>query len=98
MSDITILSIDMIVSNPKIRSGKPIIAGTSMRVQDIAIGSVYKNYSVDDLLKHYPHLNLAQIYAALAYYYDHKAEMDEMMRTNREFVEAFRAKQLHDQR
>ena len=32
MSDVTVLSIDMIVSNPKIRSGRPIIAGTTLPV------------------------------------------------------------------
>lgn len=37
MNDVTVLSIDMIVSNPKIRRGRPIIAGTTLMVQDVAI-------------------------------------------------------------
>ncbi|MBK8023411.1 MAG: DUF433 domain-containing protein [Chloroflexi bacterium] len=36
MSDATVLSIDLIVSDPRIRGGRPILAGTSLRVQDVA--------------------------------------------------------------
>ena len=76
MSDVTVLTIDTIVSDPKVRGGRPIIAGTTLRVQDIAIGVVGKGYAVDDLLNYYPHLNPAQVYAALAYYYEHRDEID----------------------
>ena len=42
----------------------------------------------------YPHLSMAQIHAALSYYYDHQAEYDaEMERQDREY-EAARARQL----
>jgi uncharacterized protein (DUF433 family) len=94
MSDVTVLSIDMIVSNPKIRSGRPIIAGTTMRVQDVAIGFVYKGYSVDDLLRHYPHLNQAQIHAALAYYFAHKEEIDHQIEEDEQFYEQAKAQGL----
>jgi uncharacterized protein (DUF433 family) len=86
MSDFTVLSIDTIVSNPKIRGGRPIIAGTTMRVQDIAIGVHFKGYSVDELLIHYPHLNHAQVHAALAYYYAHQAEIDQQIEADDEFA------------
>lgn len=86
MSDFTVLSIDTIVSNPKIRGGRPIIAGTTMRVQDIAIGLLYKGYSVDDLLTHYPNLNHAQVHAALAYYYAHQDEIDQQIKADDEFA------------
>ena len=86
MSDVTVLSIDMIVSNPKIRSGRPIIAGTTLRVQDIVAGYLYKGYSVDDLVKHYPQINHAQAHAALAYYYAHKDEIDAQLEEDAEFA------------
>lgn len=79
MGDVTVLSIDMIISNPQIRNGRPIIAGTILRVQDIATGYVHKRYSVDDLLTHYPHLNQAQVHAALAYYFAHQSEIDQQI-------------------
>jgi uncharacterized protein (DUF433 family) len=94
MSDVTILSIDMIVSNPKIRDGRPIIAETTMRVQDIAIGFAYKGYSVDELIMHYPHLNYAQIHAALAYYYAHKDEIDRQIEEDDTFYQQAKAQGL----
>lgn len=87
MSDVTVLAIDLIVSDPKIRSGRPIIAGTGLRVQDIVVGYIYKNYSVDDLVKHYPQINHAQIHAALAYYYAHQDEIDLQLAADEEFAQ-----------
>lgn len=94
MTDVTVLAIDLIVSDPKIRSGRPIIAGTGLRVQDIAIGYIYKGYSVDDLVGHYPHVNHAQIHAALAYYYDHKDEIDTQIEADDRFYEDAKAQGL----
>jgi Protein of unknown function (DUF433) len=34
--------IDLIVSNPKIRSGRPVIAGTTLCVSDIAIQKIVR--------------------------------------------------------
>jgi uncharacterized protein (DUF433 family) len=59
MSDVTILSIDLIVSDLSIRGGRPIIAGTTLRVQDIAAGYVFKGYSADDLVSQYPQITHA---------------------------------------
>jgi uncharacterized protein (DUF433 family) len=75
MNDITILSIDTIVSNPNIRSGKPIIAGTTLRVQDVAAHHRYRKYTPEELAEQLQ-ISLAQVHAALAYYYEHKAEID----------------------
>jgi uncharacterized protein (DUF433 family) len=94
MSDVTVLSIDTIVSDPKIRSGRPIIAGTTMRVQDIAIGIAVKGYSVDEMITHYPHLNRAQIHAALAYYYAHQDEIDQQIAADEQFYDQAKAQGL----
>jgi len=40
-----------------------------------------------------PHLTLSQIHAALAYYYDHKAEIDAQIEREREEFEQILAKQ-----
>jgi len=94
MTDITVLSIDTIVSNPKIRGGRPIIAGTGMRVQDIAIDYVYKSYSVNDILTNFPHLTFAQVHAALAYYYAHKEEIDGQIEEDDRFYQKAKAEGL----
>jgi uncharacterized protein (DUF433 family) len=94
MSEVTILSIDMIVSNPKVRNGRPLIAGTTLTVQDIVAGYVYKGYSVDDLVTHYPQINHAQVHAALAYYYAHKSEIDAQLEADAEFARMAKEQRL----
>lgn len=75
MTDSTVLSIDTIVSNPAVRSGRPIIAGTTLRVQDVAAHHIYRHYTPDELAYQLG-ISLAQVHAALAYYYDHKDEIE----------------------
>lgn len=48
-------------------------------------------YSVDEIATEYD-LTLAEIYAALAYYYDHKTAVDEDIRQSEAFVAALREK------
>jgi hypothetical protein len=38
--------------------------------------------SVDEILQSLPHLSPAQVHAALAYYFDHKAQIDRDIRRN----------------
>ncbi len=94
MADVTVLSINMIVSNPEIRSGRPIIAGTTLRVQDIAVAHVYKGYSPEEVVRQYPTVNLAQVHAALAYYYDHKADIDRQIEEDEKFLREAKEKGL----
>ena len=46
--------------------GKPCIKGTRVTVGTI-IGLMASQYSLDDILKAYPYLELADLYEALAY-------------------------------
>lgn len=58
----------LIEKNRALRGGRPIIAGTGTTVRSIA--GLYKlGYSAEQIAAQLPHLNLAQIYAALAYYH-----------------------------
>ena len=76
---ITIHPIDTIVSDPQVRGGQPIIAGTTLRVSDLAASHIYRGLSPDELAVNFA-LDLGQVHAALAYYYQHKAEIDQQMR------------------
>src|SRR4030065_1167497 len=60
----------------KIRGGEPIIAGTGIRVLDIAIRYEIMGMSPEDIIISLPHLNLSQVHDALSYYYEHKDEID----------------------
>lgn len=72
-------SINLIAINPNVRSGRPYILGTTITVADIAIVKIYHGQDPDGIAAWYD-LSLPQVYAALSYYYDHKAEMDDQIR------------------
>jgi uncharacterized protein (DUF433 family) len=50
---------------------KPRVAGTRIRVVDIAIWHEKQGMSATQIVQEYPQLTLADVYAALAYYWDH---------------------------
>jgi uncharacterized protein (DUF433 family) len=75
----TVHSINWIVSNPKVRGGRPCIAGTGLRVTDVVMASLFHNQSPSEIAAGYG-ITLAQAHAALAFYYEHKAEIDEDIR------------------
>jgi len=66
------------------------LAGTRIRVQDIVIWHERMNLSVDEIASQHPQASLAAIYAALAYYHDHRAEIEGQMLQGRELVEELR--------
>ena len=68
-----------------VRGGAPVIAGTGIRVLDVAIRYEIMGMQPDEIMAALPHLTLPQIHAALSYYYAHKAELD------REWKAALRA-------
>jgi uncharacterized protein (DUF433 family) len=71
--------------------GKPRIAGRRIRVQDIAIWHEWMGMSVDEIASGYQ-LTLADVHAALAYYFDHREEVDQAIRDTDAFVEEMRRK------
>ncbi|MDQ3064286.1 MAG: DUF433 domain-containing protein [Acidobacteriota bacterium] len=52
------------------------IADTKIKVIEIALDKLAHGSSPEELHFQYPHLSMAQIHAALAYYYDHQEELD----------------------
>ncbi len=55
-----------IISDPKILSGKPIIAGTRISVE-LILDRIASGMSVKEILEDYPHLTVSQIQAAISY-------------------------------
>src|SRR5207245_6624090 len=67
-----------IVRTPGIKGGTPHIAGTGVTVRTIA--RWYKlGMSAEEIAGEITHLNLAQVYTALAYYHAHRSVMEEEM-------------------
>jgi uncharacterized protein (DUF433 family) len=56
--------------------GVPIVTGTRTKVVMIVMDHVGQGWDAAEIHRQYPYLTLGQIYSALAYYYDHKAEVD----------------------
>jgi len=66
----------LITTSPDIQSGRPIIAGTGTSVRRIA--TLYKQGdSADEIVADKPYLTLAQVHAALAYYYANQQIIDQ---------------------
>ncbi len=57
--------------------GRPIIAGTTMKVVELVEEHLAYGWSPDELNYQHPYLTLGQIYSALAYYADHQKELDQ---------------------
>jgi uncharacterized protein (DUF433 family) len=57
-------------------AGLPRIEGTRITVNLLVREIVHGQRTAGEVLVGHPHLSLAQIHAALAYYYDHRAEVD----------------------
>lgn len=72
---------------PGVCGGKPRILGRRIRVQDIAVCYEDQGMTPDEIVEDYnPIISLADVHAALAYYYDHKEEIRQQMREDEKFV------------
>jgi len=67
--------------------GKPCIAGTRIRVWDIYVASEIRGETPDQIVSQYPSLTLAQVHAALAYYWDNREAIEKQMKKADQFVE-----------
>ena len=65
----------LIDRDPKIRGGRPKIAGTGLTVSRIA-GWYRMDMTPEEITLEYPHLTLAQVHAALAYYHVNRDEIE----------------------
>jgi uncharacterized protein (DUF433 family) len=87
----TIASINHIVLDEK---GIAWIEGTRTKVVEIVLDHTAWGMSPSEIHDNYPPLTLAQIHAALAYYYDHKERFDAEMAEAAKSDEALRAASL----
>ncbi len=60
---------------PGVCGGKPRIAGHRIKVQDIVIWHEKMGMSPDEIIYHHPSITLADVYAALTYYHDHREQI-----------------------
>lgn len=61
--------------SPGTCGGKPRIAGHRVRVQDVVIWTE-QGRSAEEIVAHIPSIKIADVYAALAFYHDHREQID----------------------
>ncbi len=81
---------ERISKTPGVCGGRTCIAGHRVRVLDIVIWHEHQGLSPDEIVSHIPSLTLADVHAALAYYFDHREEIQEEIRAERAEAEEFR--------
>jgi uncharacterized protein (DUF433 family) len=57
------------------QGGKAVLGNTRVRVNDVVFLHT-RGKVPQEILAEFPDLSLAQVHSALAYYYDHQAEID----------------------
>jgi uncharacterized protein (DUF433 family) len=65
----------------------PRIRGTTMKVIELVLEKTAYGWSPEELHFQHPYLTLGQIYSALAYYWDHREELDEDIERRLEVVD-----------
>lgn len=67
------------------------VAGTRVRVQDVAAEHELHGLTPEQIVREHPSMSLAQVHAALAYYFDHREEIRGQMKRDEEFVARLQA-------
>ena len=66
------------------------IDDTNTKVVEVALDLLTHGWSAEEIHFQHPHLSLAQIHAALGYYYDHQVEFDEQISRSARMAEVLR--------
>ncbi len=70
--------------------GVPIISGTNMKVVELVVEYNSFGWSPEEIQFNHPYFTLGQVYSALAYYWDHKVELDADIQSRSEYAEQLR--------
>lgn len=88
MNIVTMQHIDI---SPDIAGGKPRITGHRITVQNIAIWHERMGLTADEIASSHG-VSLADIYAALTYYYDHRQEIDQAILADESYIAELRSR------
>lgn len=65
-----------IIKTPGVCGGKARINGHRVRVMDIVVWHEMRNYSAEEIIAMFPGITLADVYAALTYYFDNRQDIE----------------------
>jgi uncharacterized protein (DUF433 family) len=83
---------EYIAVKPGFCGGKPHILGHRIKVQHIAVWRERRGMTPEEIVATYPSLSLPAVFAALAYYHSHRAEIDADLEADERFVAEMKAK------
>ena len=81
---------ERISKTPGVCGGRACIAGHRVRVLDVVIWHEHQGVTPDEIVSDIPTITLADVHAALAYYFDHVEEIREEIQADRAYAEVFR--------
>src|ERR1041385_4656508 len=73
--------------------GVPWITGANTKVVEVVLDKLAYGWSPEEMHRQHPHLSMAQIHAALAYYYEHQDEVDADIERRDRIVDELMAQQ-----
>jgi uncharacterized protein (DUF433 family) len=73
--------------------GIPWITGANTKVVEVVLDKLAYGWSPEEMHREHPHLSMAQIHAALSYYYEHQAEVDADIERRERLVDELMAQQ-----
>src|SRR3974390_3481423 len=76
----------LIVKTPGVCGGQPRIAGTRIKVKHIYTWVERMGMTPAQVVAEYPHLTMAQVHAALAYYWSHRDEIHQDLENEEKLV------------
>jgi len=82
---------EYIAIHPGYCGGKPHIAGHRIKVQHVAVWHNRMGMSPEEIVATYPGLTLPAVYAALAYYHGHRAEIDADIAADEAFADQMKS-------
>ncbi len=75
-----------IETQPDKCGGKPCVQGTRIRVWDIHVWHDLRGESPEEIVAAFPQLTVADVHAALAYFLDHRNEIETLAAEDEAFV------------
>lgn len=82
---------EYVVKTPGVCSGQPRIAGTRIKVKHVYTWVEQMAMTPAQVVSEYPHLTMAQVHAALAYYWSHPDEIHQDIENEEKLVAELKA-------
>lgn len=81
MSAVPVLSLHLDTAQER-----PVVVGTDIKVSQIAFEYERKGMTPDEIVEAHPHLSLADVHAALVFFYDNRSAIHEDWRKTGELI------------